>query len=329
MRAKIFRSMSLITVFSIIVVALVSTMMDYRNFEKRMKGDVENITALIRRSVEKEGVDFLREMDNQSEYRITYISQEGDVLYDSQVDNDEWDEMNNHLDRPEVQQAIKEGVGRTDRWSHTLSEKTYYYAEKMGDGSILRVAMADKSQMTLLLELLPELILITLIMVIFAFLISRHQTKKIVEPINQINFDDSEESSLVYEELYPFIQKIRKQKELIEKQIKDIRSSKGEFETITENMSEGLIVIDKHENVLSYNKSAMELLELTANPERFHSFVAFCRNETIIRQVEMAMKGERTQNMIHIGQKVNQVTASPVVIDGKVNGVVVVVIDER
>ncbi|MDY5578159.1 MAG: ATP-binding protein [Lachnospiraceae bacterium] len=328
MRAKIFRSMSLITLFSIIVVALVSTMMDYRNFEKRMKGDVENITALIRRSVEKEGVDFLREMDNQSEYRITYISQEGDVLYDSQVDNDEWDEMNNHLDRPEVQQAIKEGVGRTDRWSHTLSEKTYYYAEKMGDGSILRVAMADKSQMTLLLELLPELILITLIMVIFAFLISRHQTKKIVEPINQINFDDSEESSLVYEELYPFIQKIRKQKELIEKQIKDIRSSKGEFETITENMSEGLIVIDKHENVLSYNKSAMELLELTANPERFHSFVAFCRNETIIRQVEMAMKGERTQNMIHIGQKVNQVTASPVVIDGKVNGVVVVVIDE-
>ena len=131
MRAKIFRSMSLITLFSIIVVALVSTMMDYRNFEKRMKGDVENITALIRRSVEKEGVDFLREMDNQSEYRITYISQEGDVLYDSQVDNDEWDEMNNHLDRPEVQQAIKEGVGRTDRWSHTLSEKTYYYADSI------------------------------------------------------------------------------------------------------------------------------------------------------------------------------------------------------
>ena len=120
MRAKIFRSMSLITLFSIIVVALVSTMMDYRNFEKRMKGDVENITALIRRSVEKEGVDFLREMDNQSEYRITYISQEGDVLYDSQVDNDEWDEMNNHLDRPEVQQAIKEGVGRPDRWPHTI-----------------------------------------------------------------------------------------------------------------------------------------------------------------------------------------------------------------
>lgn len=102
MRKRIFKTMSILTVISIFIVAIVSTIMDYQNFEHRLRKDVENITGLLRKSVESGGVSFLKEMDNKTDYRITYISPDGSVLYDSEVPTDEIDGMSNHMDRPEV-----------------------------------------------------------------------------------------------------------------------------------------------------------------------------------------------------------------------------------
>lgn len=111
MRKRIFKTMSILTVISIFIVAIVSTIMDYQNFEHRLRKDVENITGLLRKSVESGGVSFLKEMDNKTDYRITYISSDGSVLYDSEVPTDEIDGMSNHMDRPEVIQAVNEGSG--------------------------------------------------------------------------------------------------------------------------------------------------------------------------------------------------------------------------
>lgn len=330
MRKRIFKTMSILTVISIFIVAIVSTIMDYQNFERRLRKDVENITGLLRKSVESGGVSFLKEMDNKTDYRITYISPDGSVLYDSEVPTDEIDGMSNHMDRPEVIQAVNEGSGRSSRHSNTLSVKTYYYAERLDDGSILRIAMEENSELSQMLELLPELIVIILLVLIFSFLISRQQTKKIVEPINRINFDDSSLNAddSIYEELYPFIRKINKQKNVIEEQIRNIESSKSEIEAITQNMSEGLIIIDAGENVLSYNRSAKELLDINETTGRIHNFIAFNRNESIIRQIELALKGERSESTIHLHQRVYQVIASPVIIGTDITGAVIVIIDE-
>lgn len=330
MRKRIFKTMSILTVISIFIVAIVSTIMDYQNFERRLRKDVENITGLLRKSVESGGVSFLKEMDNKTDYRITYISPDGSVLYDSEVPTDEIDGMSNHMDRPEVIQAVNEGSGRSSRHSNTLSVKTYYYAERLDDGSILRIAMEENSEFSQMLELLPELIVIILLVLIFSFLISRQQTKKIVEPINRINFDDSSLNAddSIYEELYPFIRKINKQKNVIEEQIRNIESSKSEIEAITQNMSEGLIIIDAGENVLSYNRSAKELLDINETTGRIHNFIAFNRNESIIRQIELALKGERSESTIHLHQRVYQVIASPVIIGTDITGAVIVIIDE-
>ena len=330
MRKRIFKTMSILTVISIFIVAIVSTIMDYQNFEHRLRKDVENITGLLRKSVESGGVSFLKEMDNKTDYRITYISPDGSVLYDSEVPTDEIDGMSNHMDRPEVIQAVNEGSGRSSRHSNTLSVKTYYYAERLDDGSILRIAMEENSEYSQMLELLPELIVIILLVLIFSFLISRQQTKKIVEPINRINFDDSSLNAddSIYEELYPFIRKINKQKNVIEEQIRNIESSKSEIEAITQNMSEGLIIIDAGENVLSYNRSAKELLDINETTGRIHNFIAFNRNESIIRQIELALKGERSESTIHLHQRVYQVIASPVIIGTDITGAVIVIIDE-
>ncbi|MFQ9194519.1 MAG: sensor histidine kinase [Candidatus Gastranaerophilaceae bacterium] len=330
MRKRIFKTMSILTVISIFIVAIVSTIMDYQNFEHRLRKDVENITGLLRKSVESGGVSFLKEMDNKTDYRITYISPDGSVLYDSEVPTDEIDGMSNHMDRPEVIQAVNEGSGRSSRHSNTLSVKTYYYAERLDDGSILRIAMEENSEFSQMLELLPELIVIILLVLIFSFLISRQQTKKIVEPINRINFDDSSLNAddSIYEELYPFIRKINKQKNVIEEQIRNIESSKSEIEAITQNMSEGLIIIDAGENVLSYNRSAKELLDINETTGRIHNFIAFNRNESIIRQIELALKGERSESTIHLHQRVYQVIASPVIIGTDITGAVIVIIDE-
>lgn len=330
MRKRIFKTMSILTVISIFIVAIVSTIMDYQNFERRLRKDVENITGLLRKSVESGGVSFLKEMDNKTDYRITYISPDGSVLYDSEVPTDEIDGMSNHMDRPEVIQAVNEGSGRSSRHSNTLSVKTYYYAERLDDGSILRIAMEENSEFSQMLELLPELIVIILLVLIFSFLISRQQTKKIVEPINRINFDDSSLNAddSIYEELYPFIRKINKQKNVIEEQIRNIESSKSEIEAITQNMSEGLIIIDAGENVLSYNRSAKELLDINETTGRIHNFIAFNRNESIIRQIELALKGERSESTIQLHQRVYQVIASPVIIGTDITGAVIVIIDE-
>ena len=330
MRKRIFKTMSILTVISIFIVAIVSTIMDYQNFEHRLRKDVENITGLLRKSVESGGVSFLKEMDNKTDYRITYISPDGSVLYDSEVPTDEIDGMSNHMDRPEVIQAVNEGSGRSSRHSNTLSVKTYYYAERLDDGSILRIAMEENSEFSQMLELLPELIVIILLVLIFSFLISRQQTKKILEPINRINFDDSSLNAddSIYEELYPFIRKINKQKNVIEEQIRNIESSKSEIEAITQNMSEGLIIIDAGENVLSYNRSAKELLDINETTGRIHNFIAFNRNESIIRQIELALKGERSESTIHLHQRVYQVIASPVIIGTDITGAVIVIIDE-
>lgn len=330
MRKRIFKTMSILTVISIFIVAIVSTIMDYQNFERRLRKDVENITGLLRKSVESGGVSFLKEMDNKTDYRITYISPDGSVLYDSEVPTDEIDGMSNHMDRPEVIQAVNVGSGRSSRHSNTLSVKTYYYAERLDDGSILRIAMEENSEFSQMLELLPELIVIILLVLIFSFLISRQQTKKIVEPINRINFDDSSLNAddSIYEELYPFIRKINKQKNVIEEQIRNIESSKSEIEAITQNMSEGLIIIDAGENVLSYNRSAKELLDINETTGRIHNFIAFNRNESIIRQIELALKGERSESTIHLHQRVYQVIASPVIIGTDITGAVIVIIDE-
>jgi len=190
--------------------------------------------------------------------------------------------------------------------------------------------MEENSEFSQMLELLPELIVIILLVLIFSFLISRQQTKKIVEPINRINFDDSSLNTddSIYEELYPFIRKINKQKNVIEEQIRNIESSKSEIEAITQNMSEGLIIIDAGENVLSYNRSAKELLDINETTGRIHNFIAFNRNESIIRQIKLALKGERSESTIHLHQRVYQVIASPVIIGTDITGAVIVIIDE-
>lgn len=318
----------MVAVLAIIAVAFLSTYMYYRTFEKRIITDEANIAALIKKSVESGGINFLKNMENRSNYRITCISGDGSVLYDSRISDDELGSMSNHMDRPEVIAAMNTGSGSDVRTSSTLSRKTYYYAEKLSDGSILRVAISEKSEMASLLELIPALLCVTVSVMLLAFVIARFQTKKIVEPINEINFDDSDDQCLIYDELYPFVQKIRNQKKVIEEQVMDIRSSQGEFEAITENMSEGLIVIDKHENILSYNKSAMELLNIDRNNVKLRNFVAITRNESIIKLVEQALAGERSERLIHNNQKVYQVVSSPVVIDGQVNGAVIIIFDE-
>lgn len=331
MRKRIFRAMSFLTIFSIMAVACISTLMDYRYFDKRIRADAENIVDFIRKSVEEFGIDFLKEMDNHSDYRITYISPEGDVLYDSEVADEEWKDLQNHKNRPEVASAKENGTGTAERYSDTMSVKTYYYAQQLKDGTILRVALEQKSEFQQMVELLPELGAIILVVLLVSFLISQYQTRKIVEPINRINFDNNEELLMkepVYEELYPFIRKISRQRMVIEEQMRDIRSSKGEFEAITQNMSEGLIVLDKDENVLSYNKSVMELLEINETTGRLRNLVVFNRNETILHLAEQALKGERSEDNIDIGQRVYQVIASPVLIDGEINGAVILIIDE-
>ncbi len=323
MRKKIFRNMCAVAFCAILTVLLVYTFFYYRDLQKRVLDDERNTMALIRNSVEKGGLSYLKSMENQSEYRITYISVEGAVLYDSFVEEEQWEDMVNHYDRPEVAKAREEGFGYHIRTSDTLDTKAYYYAEKMSDGNIIRMAVFSDSVMSYLARWLPQLLLVILIVLLFAFWISKMLTKRIVAPINAIDFDNI--SADVYDELYPFLDKITKQRDVIARQVHDILASRTETETIMENMSEGLIVLDKEECIISYNESAKKIMD--TEPVYGEKLIRFNRNENLLHIVEDALHGEHGETVLHTEIKVYQLYASPVIVEKEITGAVVIIVD--
>ena len=322
MTKKIFKSNILVAAAVLIFgIACVMAIL-YQHFGKQINTELKKEATYLVYGVEENGIDYLKQIKEKDD-RITYIAEDGTVLYDNQADAAT---MENHGDRKEIQEALKTGSGHAERTSKTLSQKTLYYALRLSDNSVLRVSSTQYSVWVLLMELVPPLIGIAVVMLILAAIMSVHMANKIVEPINNVDLEHPEENQ-IYEEVGPLLSKIYKQNRQIKSQLEAARRNQEEFGIITENMQEGLLVIDSYTMILSGNSSAWKLFQLK-DPKIGDSVYSLNRNEDFRLLIEQVLKGQHGSVLLHMRSEAIQMIANPVNREHRVVGAVILLMNE-
>ena len=293
----------------------------YSNFDGQMRKELSKEAAYLAYGVEQQGVDYLKNIKDKSS-RITYIDQDGTVLFDNEADISE---MKNHSDRTEFQKAEKYGAGESSRYSDTLSEKTIYYALRLKDNTVLRVSGTQDSVLALVKNLILPLCGLLCLMLILSGIMASAISKRIVKPINELNLDNPEENQ-IYEELSPLLSKIHRQNREIQNQLELAKQQQEEFSLITENMQEGLIVIDKYTMILSANSSAWGLFHMDRVCQG-ESVYCLDREEEFRRAIEQVLEGEHTELILKLNGSDIQLIANPVIRDKKTEGAVVLLVN--
>lgn len=320
MHKKIFRS-SLFTVFLVLIASIVLIMGTlYYFFEKQLQAELVNEAGYLARAVEHEGMGYFDDFDS-AKNRITLIGQDGTVLYDNVADASALD---NHGDREEIRAAMETGKGMSTRYSTTLTEKTVNYALRLSDGSILRVSIERYTVFTILMGMLQPVLLIVLGALFLTLALSSRVAAAIIEPINKLDLE-SPENNDTYEELAPLLRKIACQKQTIEKQLADARKKQEEFRLITENMSEGFLVIDQDKNLLTYNIAALRLLDM--DPDADGNVLRFCRAKEFREVISDALSGKRGDNIMVREERSYSLIANPVFQESAAIGAVIVILD--
>ena len=317
---KIFRSNFISTMIILLISFCLIFGVLFSYFESQMFAELESEADYIAYAIKSEGISYIDNFDNNKK-RITLIDSNGTVLADTKVNVEV---LENHADRKEIEDASKDGKGTSSRYSNTLMQKTLYYAEKLDDGTILRISTTQNSIFVILLGLLQPLIIIIVLALLISLFLSHRLSKAIIKPLNNLNLDNPSANE-TYEELTPLLKKISAQKKTIDKQIKEAVQSREEFKLITENMSEGLLIIDKESNVLSYNHAAVNLLEIPEDQKG--SVLTFNRSKGFRLAVEKALSGERCESNIAHEENSYELIATPVYVNDNIIGAVIVIID--
>ena len=321
MTKKIFKSIMFVCAL-VLAVGLAAVMgILYSNFDGQMRKELSKEATYLAYGVEQQGLDYLKNIKDKSA-RITYIDQDGTVLFDNKADVSE---MKNHSDRTEFQKAEKYGAGESSRYSDTLSEKTIYYALRLKDGTVLRVSSTQDSVLALVENLIFPLCGLLCLMLILSGIMASAISKRIVKPINELDLESPKENQM-YEELSPLLSKIYRQNREIQNQLELAKQQQEEFALITENMQEGLIVIDKYTMILSANSSAWNLFHMDRVCQG-ESVYCLDREEEFRHAIEQVLSGEHTELVLKLNGSDIQLIANPVIRDKKTEGAVVLLVN--
>ena len=321
MTKRIFKSIILASVIVLLASGGLTMGVLYNHFGNQLEEELRTEAEFLSIAVEDEGMTAFDSLPADSE-RITYIDTDGTVLFDNESDTDN---MENHLDREEIQEAMEDGSGRAVRESDTLSQRTLYYALRLSDGRVLRVSSTQYNLPGLLGGMIQPLLIILIITVILAAVIASRLARNIVNPLNQLDLDHPEENQ-TYEEVAPLLTKINRQQKSLQAEIAEAKRQQEEFSIITDNMEEGFLVIDSHTEVLSYNSSALKLLGARPQDAR-QSVLALNRSESFQNTVEKVLGGQHVISNQEFQGITCQVAANPVFQDGKVTGAVILILD--
>lgn len=323
MKKKIFASMCFVVLVSVLITSVLTVFVIFEDTRKTMKAQTVSESEYIATAMESLGQEYLEKLNKSATSRITLIQADGTVAFDNRADASE---MENHSDRPEVKEALESGSGEAIRISGTMQEETYYYALKLENGSVLRVANTMSTVYMAFSSVIPWVLGIIAVALIISALLARIQTKSIVAPINRINLDKPEEND-IYDEFTPLLVRMEKQRRQIKDQMRELNTKQSEFATITENMHEGLIVIDNRSEVLSYNSSALKLFNFNDEFLTNTSVYVLNRSMEFTELVENALKGEAGRRVIRIAGRYCEIFVNPVKASEEVDGAVIVMLD--
>lgn len=321
MTKRILKSILVVSVAVLVMSTTLTMGILYRYFGKQIGKELRREAAYLAIAVEKEGMEAFESLPPEAE-RVTYIAEDGSVLFDSEADEDS---MENHGQREEIKEASEKGSGTAVRTSDTLSKKTLYYALRLKDNSILRVSSEQYNVPGIVGGMIQPVLIMLVIMAILSYLIAARLSRNIVNPINALDLEHPEENQ-IYDEIAPLLTKINRQQKSLQKEISDAKRQQEEFSMITENMEEGFVVIDSHTEILSNNSSALNLLG--AEPEKGRrSVLALNRSEDFQNAVERVLAGQHVLSNMDLAGTSCQVTANPVYHENQVTGAVLLIQD--
>ncbi len=281
----------------------------------------ENQAYVLREICENEEDDFaaLSALDNSLKSRVTLVAADGRVIFDNMYSEAE---LENHIEREEILQALENGKGSSQRYSYTDMVTNYYCALRLSDGSIIRVGVRSNQIFSqAILPNLPVIVLAIIMIIVAVFVISEKTTKRIVKTIEHYNFDI--EGNTSYEELSPFIDKIKSQNETIQKQARKTAAEKDRLASVFENMEESLIVCDRKKMVVQHNRQAGRIFGVKEN-DRFYEVVA---DEELNANIDTALSGEKIHGFIKRNKLTYQYTISPNIENGENKGVIIIFLD--
>lgn len=334
MKRKVYRSLTIISIISIVLVTSFLVLIFYNFHMERTKSFIKDYAHTVGNYLETSNLLLSENMIyNNTTIRATLIDSSGNILFDTYKDPVE---MENHINRPEVQKALENGSGDSIRHSTTLEKDTYYYAILLSNNNILRLAQETDSMLSVFLKILPGVLLVLFLILFISAFISSFLGSKILTPINDIgeNMENllikNELDTLdIYDELLPFIKTLVKQSEKINLQLKDIKERAHIMETIMSNMNEGLILVDNNKYILSINQSAMNLLNSSKDISYISkSFITLCRNIEINETIDTVFNDHKSHNLIlQLNNKYIFFSISPVLSNDETLGAIILMVD--
>lgn len=321
MTKRIFRSICLVamSVFLASVVLIMGVMYSY--FTALQRNQLREETALAAQGAALGDQEYLEDLKTENA-RITWIAPDGTVLYDSEADPAQ---MENHLEREEVRQAMTQGRGESVRRSSTRMERLLYAAQLLPDGSVIRLSMEQDSILTLLLSMLQPICLVIAIALVLSLVLASRAARQIVKPLNGLDLDHPMKNA-EYEEVVPLLRRIDSQQRQLKGQRMELLRRQQEFDTITNSMDEGLVLLNAHGRILSINPTAARLLgtdETCVGKDLF----AVNRDPEVHGLLARAKEGERSSLYRELEGAGYELDMSPVWSEGIVAGVVMLLFD--
>ncbi len=320
MTRKIFKSITSVSAAVLLVCVLCISYVLYGYFGDIIENELRTEARLVAAGMET-GDSYLENV-KETQNRITVIDEDGTVLFDNKA---EASSMDNHGDREEVREAFEGGEGSSARYSDTFATKTIYYAVETDQGDVVRVAQDQSMAMLLLEGIIRPFVVILIAVIILSLIFSRIISRRIVAPINEMDLSDKEAVE-PYPELAPLMTKIHQQNRHIDAQMVEMERRQREFKTITENMSEGFLLVDSNMEILSYNSAALKLLG-SEDVEDPHTAFELNRSKGFRKAVEEALKGRHSQEPLETENNYYNIIANPALENDKVVGAVIIIVD--
>lgn len=321
MTKKIFRTTLSASLGIVLVTILMIMGFLYNYFNRIQREQLRTQTALASQGISFEGKDYFENLKT-SNVRITWVDNKGQVLYDTQSDAKH---MKNHANRQEIKEAIKSGYGESTRWSATLTEKSIYAAQRLNNGTIVRLSVAQQTIFYLLLGMMSPLAIIILLAIILSVLIARYIAKKVSEPLNNIDLDHPL-SNDSYEEITPLLRRLDSHQSKIQHQKLLLQKRQKEIDTIISKIKEGMILLDDQARIVSINAEALKLFQINDDWHgRFMMEVS--RDLTLKDLIDQGLKGKKKEANIDIENNHYRVLVRPTTDNNRVTGLVVLLFD--
>lgn len=306
MTKKVFWGIFSTSLFTMLVCIFMIINLLCNYYNNKVESNLESSGEYIAKGIESAGTEYLNNLE--SDNRITLISSDGKVLFDNKTDITQ---MENHADRKEFKEAKANGSGKSERFSSTLSEKTYYYCLKLSSGNIIRVSSGQYTLVKLLYYMLWPICAVVIIIIAVSVILAVHLSRSIFKPINNIDLENSNSINKSYKELSPLLDKINSQNHKIAKQMDELQRSQKEFAVISDNMSEGLLIIDKNGFIISYNQSITKSFQVSGDMHG-KNILEHELPEPVKKALESALKGKHSAKTITFNGKYYEIIANPV-----------------